>query len=319
MQNSFNAFKNFCCKKGKCDNSCCKGWQIDVDKKTLEKYSALISSFDGVTADKDKAKIITKLKTCVDYKNGKMKMQKGVCPFLNSDGLCEIIIHFGKNYLSYICKHHPRFISEFSDRIECGYGLACEKATEMLFNLNEPLRIFKVQSKSGRLTDFEKHLLCERDNLIDFINANGINDIIDKIQSLTDFTIDGKTVKAFLTKLTELEITRPYWKTAINSCISAFLIDNYTLKIEKECDVFKKLLSFFLYRHTSNSADKLDFLSRVIFSLLSAIAVILLAETDNDLQNSAREYSVQVEYSDENLFTLLDFIEEQKFINACKK
>ena len=314
MQNSFNVFKNFRCKKGKCTRSCCQGWQIDIDSKTLKKYSALCIDSNADNSIKER------LKKCVDYKKRKFKMKKGSCPFLNENGLCDLIIAYGKNYLSNTCKRHPRFISEFSDRIECGYGLACEKATEMLVNCPEPLRIYKTERKKGTLSDFEKYILTERDNLIDFIYNSDVNGIIDRIQTLTDFPFDDKSITAFLTELTQLETTRSGWKETVIKALSQAPIEFYGLIGDKEYDLFKNLLAYFIYRHTPNSADKLDFLSRVIFSLLSAVSIFTInRSTNEDIKITIRDYSIEVEYSNDNIFSLLDYIEEQKFVSNYKK
>ena len=31
-------YKNFKCIADKCEHSCCVGWEIDIDKETLDKY-----------------------------------------------------------------------------------------------------------------------------------------------------------------------------------------------------------------------------------------------------------------------------------------
>ena len=44
----------------------------------------------------------------------KAKMKKdGRCPFLNKDNLCDIIINYGYENISYICKNHPKFFNSY--------------------------------------------------------------------------------------------------------------------------------------------------------------------------------------------------------------
>ena len=38
-------YKNFKCIADKCKNSCCIGWEIDIDAATLEKYKCLKSGY----------------------------------------------------------------------------------------------------------------------------------------------------------------------------------------------------------------------------------------------------------------------------------
>ena len=38
-------YENFKCIGGKCENTCCSGWQIHIDKKSFEKYKKIKGDF----------------------------------------------------------------------------------------------------------------------------------------------------------------------------------------------------------------------------------------------------------------------------------
>ena len=38
-------YKNFTCIADQCEHSCCIGWEIDIDGKTLKKYESLKSGY----------------------------------------------------------------------------------------------------------------------------------------------------------------------------------------------------------------------------------------------------------------------------------
>ena len=114
---TLTCFDNFSCIAGACTDNCCIGWDVELDEKTLEFYKNL--------CEEEKSNI--------DFKNSKVKMcEDGRCPFLNKDNLCDIIIKYGYDNISYICKNHPRFFNEFDTHIEYGYGLCCEEALRLL-------------------------------------------------------------------------------------------------------------------------------------------------------------------------------------------
>ena len=115
---TLKCFKDFSCKASYCTDNCCIGWGIDIDDKTLDKYSKYDKEFLNN----------------IDFKNSSIRMQEnGRCPFLNENNLCKIIIEKGYDDLSYICKNHPKFFNTFDGFYEMGYGLCCEKAVELLF------------------------------------------------------------------------------------------------------------------------------------------------------------------------------------------
>ena len=79
--------------------------EIDVDDTTLTKYNSLNNDF----ANKIKSNI-----DFIDTPHFKLGQDER-CPFLNSKGLCEIIINLGEDMLCQICSDHPRFRNYYDD------------------------------------------------------------------------------------------------------------------------------------------------------------------------------------------------------------
>ena len=105
-------YKKFQCIAGECKHSCCRGWEIDIDRESLARYEQI----------PDIAKHI-------DHQGvPHFILRGGCCPFLRSDNLCQMIIDYGEDFLCQICTDHPRFRNFWTDRIELGLGLACEEA-----------------------------------------------------------------------------------------------------------------------------------------------------------------------------------------------
>ena len=101
-----NYYPKFKCIAGKCKHTCCAGWEMCIDKESLDAYKNEASGF------------ATTLANGINFKKSKFKSDKfGRCAFLDADGLCEIISNLGEKALCQVCRDHPRFRSFFGDFI----------------------------------------------------------------------------------------------------------------------------------------------------------------------------------------------------------
>ena len=112
-----NYYSRFKCIADKCKHTCCKGWEIDVDEKSMERF-------------KGHEDIISKIEDDSFILQGEEER----CPFLRSDLLCQMIIDHGEDFICDICKDHPRFRNFYDDRIEMGIGLCCESACDLIID-----------------------------------------------------------------------------------------------------------------------------------------------------------------------------------------
>ena len=139
-------YNRFECKASDCKHSCCKGWEIDIDEDSYEYYQSLDTEFGR--------KILEN--TFVDKEGAHYRLDKDMrCPFLQKDGLCEMILTIGEESLCDICALHPRFYEDYTvdaqhgnevsfDAELAGVGLSCEKVCELLWSTNKPLEFLLV-------------------------------------------------------------------------------------------------------------------------------------------------------------------------------
>ncbi len=74
-----NYYKSFRCLADKCEDTCCAGWQIVIDKKSLRKYKKEDSDFRD------------RLLNSINRINGTFKQSKDKrCAFFNNDNLCDM-------------------------------------------------------------------------------------------------------------------------------------------------------------------------------------------------------------------------------------
>ncbi|MGN1249557.1 MAG: flagellin lysine-N-methylase [Candidatus Spyradocola sp.] len=129
-------FADFRCIAARCADSCCIGWEIDVDAETLQKYEEL----PGELGDE--------LRRCIVREDGIAHFALGAgerCPFLDETGLCRIITALGDGALCDICREHPRFYEWFGSRVEAGLGLCCEEACRLLLASDRPLTFVETE------------------------------------------------------------------------------------------------------------------------------------------------------------------------------
>lgn len=115
-------YKEFQCLAGKCKDSCCIGWEIDIDPDTYAYYS----NIEGEFGRRLQENIRIGRETSFILKEGR-------CPFLNEHNLCDICTELGEESLCEICTEYPRFTMEYGDVEEKCFGISCEEAGRLIF------------------------------------------------------------------------------------------------------------------------------------------------------------------------------------------
>ncbi|WP_088041554.1 flagellin lysine-N-methylase [Bacillus sp. EAC] len=118
-------FKKFSCIGSECENHCCQGWVVSIDKKTYKKYQN--------SNDPTLAKNLKRYKgndKGMPYATIQMK-ECGTCPFLTDNGLCYIHANYGEEMLSSVCSVFPRVKNIFNDVLEQSLYLSCPEAARI--------------------------------------------------------------------------------------------------------------------------------------------------------------------------------------------
>ena len=120
-------YKQFTCIADRCiDNCCFGGWQIDIDKETIDFYDTVQGDFGD------------RLKKYVDKEAGCFNLNNGQCPFLLNNNLCEIYKELGPEHMGLVCTQFPRFTEYYGNIKETGIGMACEEAARIILNDSTP-------------------------------------------------------------------------------------------------------------------------------------------------------------------------------------
>jgi len=114
-------YPQFHCIADKCTDTCCVGWEIDVDQASQAKYHNLLKDHKG---NEKQHQFLQRL--LANIEDGHFVLAPGDrCPFLKENGLCEMICELGCNgsdigpdgesILGDICREHPRFVEVYGD------------------------------------------------------------------------------------------------------------------------------------------------------------------------------------------------------------
>lgn len=137
-------YKDFHCLAGDCPDTCCAGWQIMIDQKSLAKYKNTKGGFGN------------RLKNSIDWKDGSFLQYDGRCAFLNEDNLCDLYLEGGSDYFCKTCKNYPRHIEEFEGIRELSLSLSCPEAARILLSRQEPVHFLeKENAKEESYDDFD--------------------------------------------------------------------------------------------------------------------------------------------------------------------
>lgn len=314
----YDAFR---CIAGACRDSCCIGWEIDIDAKTQAFYEQVPGIFGRRLHD--------------NIRDGSFLLdEKERCPFLNRAGLCDIYTELGEEHLCQICTDHPRFYNWFGAYKEGGIGLSCEAAAMLI--LTNPIRLItreipddfgadcdpallsyltqgrakllKILSQTKPLSSVTASMLRFADRL-QFHMDNDIWEM-PETEDVPAGRFDAAGMLAFLQTLEPMD---PTWHG---------LLSELSVSLEKlpppepeDAEMLRNIGAYFLFRYVLQGVFDGEILSRVRLSAAAMQVIGLLwryrrlTEGDTDLQtlaDLAKAFSKEIEYSEENLNAMLD-------------
>lgn len=282
-------YRDFACTAGDCRHSCCMGWEIDIDRETLEKYKR--------TGGKMGERLRESIAGAAEEAHFVLRAD-GRCPFLNGSGLCDIILELGEAALCNICADHPRYRNFFSDRVEMGLGLCCEAAASLILSRREkPEFVYLSGEGETAPTKEEAQLYALRSLLLDmaFDETQPFRARCAEIREKCAIRMPEKTPEAWRTFYEGLEILHPSWHEMLHR-----LTDG-----DAQADTAgPQLFAYFLCRHLPGGLTDGRYRARIAFALHAADMILRLSGVPG-IAEAARAYSEEIEYSGENMEALL--------------
>ena len=122
-------YKKFSCTANECEDTCCAGWQIVIDEKSLEKYKKVQGTF------------MFRMLRSIKWKQKVFRQDKEKrCAFLNCENLCDMYRTLGEKSLCKTCRLYPRHIEEFEGVREITLSLSCPEVARILMECIEPVK-----------------------------------------------------------------------------------------------------------------------------------------------------------------------------------
>lgn len=305
---TFSCFNGFKCSADKCKHNCCVGWEIFIDKRTLNKYKKLTTTVS--------------LPDAIDYNSSKFVLNKNKrCPFLDKKNLCEIIIEEGEKNLCKICKEHPRFRNCFYDRTETGFGLCCEQAVKMCLSADSFDEITADDIKPlKKHNEIDVTVLSYRSELLK-IAKDGSLTIYDKLSTIlrymsikNEIDFSGIFFKNLVNSMEYMDEAFKSKLLKINKSRTLSISDLHSLYIDfKFLHSFNQFFIYCIYRHVSKAKNVDDLKTYTLMCCFFVILVLSLfalkgnSSSFDDLCECVREFSAEIEYSDKNMELFYDY------------
>ena len=328
-----SCFSSFRCIAGACPDTCCAGWEVDLDDDTVRRYQ----SIPGPLGEEIRSAI------CQEDEYTFFRLKDGQCPFLNKEKLCRLILGLGEDVLSVTCREHPRFWEEYGTRRETCLSISCPEAARLL--LEEPLELCEKETDEIAPEDpeldseFFRQLLIFRQAL--FALTKSRRSLADQLSLALDTAENGITLPPegeitpefwndvpappltlslteYLTAMASMEFTRPQLKELLPRVIA----DNAPLPLSdpEMQQAGSRILFYFLYRYVLRGVWSGLVVDKVRLAVYSTAAILVLSQhmdgptLHHRILDAAVLYSREVEHSPENL----EILYEQLCSSGCE-
>lgn len=297
-------YEAFRCTAGACRHNCCIGWEIDIDAASAARYASLpVEMGERIRAAIEPGEP-------PHFRLG----DAGRCAMLREDNLCEIQRTLDEGALCNICRDHPRYRVFLPGRTEIGLGLCCEEAARLLLSQTEKVTLCGEVSAAPPRETVE--LLLFRQKLLDAAQDRrfSLGGRMQKILALAGASLPRRTARAwaaFFAALEPLEEEFPEALSRLDGAVDFAGFHAVSAAWETE---YEQLLVYFLLRHLLADEGR-GVKARAAFAVLNTAMLYALGAATRTEKGAvsfaervelARLWSANIEYSGENMRTVLD-------------
>lgn len=337
-------YKNFTCIADRCPDTCCAGWDVVVDDKSLEKYNGLTTPYGNkirslITVDGDGDSIFIS--------------QNGRCPFLLDSGLCEMYKEIGHDNLCRTCRKFPRFTNSFGARVETGISISCPEAARLIFENSDPVAFETEETESEIIpSDFDAELyfilLDARKMAIDILQQRNFSighricAFLEFSQALQQLIKDDRLEDAAVLNADAfLKHNHTFSQAKARRALGRFFSDFGSLEfLNSDCaDKLKRaqtvdmqafsapdreyenLMIYFIFRYFITAAYDGDVLTKAKFAAVSFIMIKRLhagldAHSKEQRAEISQKYSKEIEHSADNMDYIFRSIKKSRFYST---
>ena len=221
----------------------------------------------------------------------------------------------GEDHICGICTDHPRFRNELPGRVETGLGLCCEEAARLILSQQEPVLL----EYSGN-SQCEDGIITLRDQVISLLQ-NRSRTIPERVEDMLEHCgvlWPERTMEQWIELFLGLERLDESWTEELVQLREGWAsadLAGFEAAMAARSTEYEQLLVYLVYRHMANAPTYEDVSLRAGFAALGYAmlhamgAVIWTQQGELPFQRQvelARQFSSEIEYSDENLYLLMD-------------
>jgi lysine-N-methylase len=130
---SYHAFR---CIGAACEDTCCVGWIVNVDKPTYEAYQRCD---DPELSPRLHGLVTIRTDSTSDDNYARINLNGPSCPFL-AEGWCAIQKKLGEEYLPSMCSAYPRVMNVVDDVLQRSLDLSCPEAARIVLLDPDPMQ-----------------------------------------------------------------------------------------------------------------------------------------------------------------------------------
>ena len=184
--------KEFKCIGGECEDSCCIGWDVDIDKFTFQQYESVSDS--GMKNILESNLIKNKRCQCDEIDFAKVKLGENKrCPFLKCDNYCVIHSNLGEEYLSNVCTSFPRVTNKIDGIYEMSLAVACPEAARILLLKKEGIEFSESDENLGKhIVSSEVNTKLSKESYLPVEFLKEIRETSIKIMKNRKFSLDKR-------------------------------------------------------------------------------------------------------------------------------
>ena len=209
----------FSCIAGKCQDTCCAGWEVDLDHETEEYYRYVEGPFGkrlrrSMKIEMESGADGEEVRTCYFPLT-----EQNRCPFLDEGNLCEIIRHLGPEAISVVCDEYPRYFELIGNYQQMDMSLSCMEFGRIFFS-SGPMRLQRVEDGTergwgdtdrGRL----RKILDIRNESVGYLqneqNPKPWRERMDEIERRIGVDPVTESVESLIRRMEELEVIDHRW------------------------------------------------------------------------------------------------------------
>ncbi|MBD2863640.1 flagellin lysine-N-methylase [Paenibacillus oceani] len=146
--------RKFSCIGSACEDTCCAGWRVDLDKETYKKYTTIKEPDLKRIVDKN---VTRNRSNPTDHTYAKIKpVGDNLCPFLNEEKLCSMQLRKGEDYLSTVCSTYPRISNIVNGGVERSATMSCPEAARLALLNPDGIEFDEVEEEVDNKVNLSK-------------------------------------------------------------------------------------------------------------------------------------------------------------------